>query len=70
MLVSGVFLVERIRASAYKEGVSAAEKACEEQKQHAIQEALMYRDKDEIGVRRISMDDVVHLLSNRGELRD
>lgn len=69
VIIFGLF-VEKERAAAYSRGNQAARLACEEDKKDAITEALMYRDKDEIGVRRISMDDVVRLLDKRGELRD
>lgn len=54
----------------YNAGKTYAEKVCEVTRHNEQQKAEYQRYKDDIGVKRLSMDDVVSLLSKRGELRD
>lgn len=56
--------------SQFLAGTLEAEKKCEQQKEDAVQEAIHNRKENDIRARRLSMDDVVRLLSDRGELRD
>lgn len=69
-VASILIVIESYGADQYLKGRTYAESLCKITQENAIQQAEKDRYKDDIGVKRLSVDDVIALLSKRGELRD